>query len=116
MCSNLAVEVICAACIDENGDWLLFNKSSNFHCLRVGVTNQRMHCIVSQLGLFLRGFIFRGSDGSRGGRRLRHGWLGSDLYPSYFVVQSFFLDSREENYRHKSVRLPRLYFSSNLRL
>ncbi|RWW58355.1 hypothetical protein BHE74_00034826 [Ensete ventricosum] len=58
-CSNLAVEeVICVALIDENGDRLLFKKSSNFHRLRVGVVGQRVHCVVGRLGLFLRGFIF----------------------------------------------------------
>ncbi|RRT53222.1 hypothetical protein B296_00010320, partial [Ensete ventricosum] len=51
-------EVICAARIDENGDRLLFKKSSNFHRLRVGVAGQRVHCLVGRLGLFLYGFIF----------------------------------------------------------
>ncbi|RWW68918.1 hypothetical protein BHE74_00023523 [Ensete ventricosum] len=37
---------------------LLFKESSNFHRLRVGVTDQRMHYIVSRFGLFLRSFIF----------------------------------------------------------
>ncbi|RWW38200.1 hypothetical protein BHE74_00056583 [Ensete ventricosum] len=60
MCSDLAVEeVICAAYIDENGDQLLFKKSSNFHRLRVGVADQHVHCVVGRLGLFLYGFIFR---------------------------------------------------------
>ncbi|RRT72033.1 hypothetical protein B296_00006698 [Ensete ventricosum] len=59
MCSNLAVkEVICATRIDENGDGLLFKKSSNFHHLWVGVAGQRVCCVVGQLGLFLCGFIF----------------------------------------------------------
>ncbi|RRT41664.1 hypothetical protein B296_00052948 [Ensete ventricosum] len=58
-CSNLAVKkVIGVAHIYKNGDGLLFKESSNFHCLRVGVTGQCMHCIVGWLGLFLRGFIF----------------------------------------------------------
>ncbi|RWV82046.1 hypothetical protein GW17_00056485, partial [Ensete ventricosum] len=35
-----------------------------------------------------------------------HGWSGSDPCPSYLVVQLFFLDTREGNHRHKSVRLP----------
>ncbi|RWW13133.1 hypothetical protein GW17_00023170, partial [Ensete ventricosum] len=51
-----------------------------------------------------------------GWSRPRHGWSGSDPCPSYLVVQLFFLDTREGNRRHKSVRLPRLYFSSDLRL
>ncbi|RWW05074.1 hypothetical protein GW17_00031672 [Ensete ventricosum] len=137
-CSNLAVEeVICATHIDENGDRLLFKKSSNFHRLRVGVAGQRVHCVVGRLGLFLRGFIFGFEAFFRwfavlilywfnheeptlfaamfSAPRLRRGWLGSDPCPSYFVVQSFFLDSREGNRRHKSVRLSRFYFS-NLRL
>ncbi|RWV91916.1 hypothetical protein GW17_00045765 [Ensete ventricosum] len=50
-------------------------------------------------------FWCRGLDGSRGGSRPRHGCSGSDPYPSYLVVQLFFLDMREENHRHKSVRL-----------
>ncbi|RWW49501.1 hypothetical protein BHE74_00044319 [Ensete ventricosum] len=59
MCNNLAVEkVIGAARIYKNGDGLLFKESSNFHRLWVGVTNQRVHCIVGRLGLFLRSFIF----------------------------------------------------------
>ncbi|RWW82333.1 hypothetical protein BHE74_00009205, partial [Ensete ventricosum] len=50
-CSNLAIEeVICAARIYENGDGLLFEKSPNFHRPRVGVTGQRVHCKVGQLG------------------------------------------------------------------
>ncbi|RWV80869.1 hypothetical protein GW17_00057786, partial [Ensete ventricosum] len=58
-CNNLAVEkVISADHIYKNGDWLLFKESSNFLRLRVGVTGQRMHCIVGGLGLFLHGFIF----------------------------------------------------------
>ncbi|RWW44828.1 hypothetical protein BHE74_00049376 [Ensete ventricosum] len=58
-CSNLVVkEVIYAARIDENGDQLLFKKSSNFHRLWVGVAGQRVHCVVSRLGLFLHGLIF----------------------------------------------------------
>ncbi|RWW49602.1 hypothetical protein BHE74_00044204 [Ensete ventricosum] len=58
-CSDLVVEeVICATRIDENGDRLLFRKSSNFHRLRVRVAGQRVHCVVSRLGLFLHGFIF----------------------------------------------------------
>ncbi|RWW60875.1 hypothetical protein BHE74_00032092 [Ensete ventricosum] len=61
-------------------------------------------------------FWCRGLDSSRGGSRPQHGWLGSDPCPSYLVVQLFFLDTRKGNRRHKSVRLPRLYFSSNLRL
>ncbi|RRT36441.1 hypothetical protein B296_00046288 [Ensete ventricosum] len=55
-----------------------------------------------------------GSDGSRRGCRPRHGWFGSNSYPSYLVVQSLFLDTRERNCRHKSIRLSCLYFSSNL--
>ncbi|RWV80242.1 hypothetical protein BHE74_00046619 [Ensete ventricosum] len=59
MSSDLVVEeVICDARIDENGDGLLFKKSSNFHRLRVGVAGQRVHYIVGRLGLFLYGFIF----------------------------------------------------------
>ncbi|RWV94614.1 hypothetical protein GW17_00042830 [Ensete ventricosum] len=61
-------------------------------------------------------FWCRGLDGNRGGSRPWHGWLGSDPCPSYLVVQLFFLDTREGNHRHKSVRLSRLYFSSDLRL
>ncbi|RWW35223.1 hypothetical protein BHE74_00059873, partial [Ensete ventricosum] len=58
-CSDLVVEeVICAACIDENGEGLLFKKSSNFHRLRVRVAGQRVHCVVDQLDLFLYSFIF----------------------------------------------------------
>ncbi|RZS15295.1 hypothetical protein BHM03_00047106 [Ensete ventricosum] len=57
----------------------------------------------------------RGLDGSRGGSRPQHGWSRSDPCPSYLVVQLFFLDMREGNRRHKSIRLPRLYFS-DLRL
>ncbi|RWW01324.1 hypothetical protein GW17_00035656 [Ensete ventricosum] len=60
-------------------------------------------------------FWCKGLDDSRGGSRPRHGWLGSDPCPSYLVVQLFILDTREENYRHKSVWLSRLYFS-NLQL
>ncbi|RZS00982.1 hypothetical protein BHM03_00030775 [Ensete ventricosum] len=51
-----------------------------------------------------------------GGSRPQHGWSGSDPCPSYLVVQLFFLDTREGNCCHKSVRLPHLYFSSDLRL
>ncbi|RRT43817.1 hypothetical protein B296_00011963 [Ensete ventricosum] len=58
----------------------------------------------------------RGLDGNRGGSRPQHGWSGSDPYPSYLVVQLFFLDMHEGNRRHKSVRLPRLYFFPDLRL
>ncbi|RWV97561.1 hypothetical protein GW17_00039641 [Ensete ventricosum] len=59
MCSNLTIdEVICTACVDENGDGLLLQKSSNFHRLRVRVASQRVHCIVGRLGLFLHGFLF----------------------------------------------------------
>ncbi|RWW48663.1 hypothetical protein BHE74_00045242 [Ensete ventricosum] len=54
----------------------------------------------------------RGLDGSRP----RHGWSGSDPCPLYLMVQLFFLDTREGNRRHKSVRMPRLYFSSDLQL
>ncbi|RRT64046.1 hypothetical protein B296_00006920 [Ensete ventricosum] len=58
-CSDLAVEeVICAARIDENGDELLFKKSSNFHSLWVGVVGQHVHYVVGRLGLILHGFIF----------------------------------------------------------
>ncbi|RZS25511.1 hypothetical protein BHM03_00058718 [Ensete ventricosum] len=58
-CNNLAVEeVIGATHIYKNGDVLLFKESSNFHHLWVGVAGQRVLCIVSRLGLFLRGFIF----------------------------------------------------------
>ncbi|RWW68892.1 hypothetical protein BHE74_00023550 [Ensete ventricosum] len=126
-CSNLAAEeVIGAARVYKNGDGLLFKESSNFHRLRVGVVDQRVHCIVGRLGLFLRGFIFEFEAFFRwfvvlilywfnheksalfaamfSAPRLRHGWLGSDPCPSYFVVQSFFSDSCEENRRHKSVR------------
>ncbi|RWV77311.1 hypothetical protein GW17_00061878 [Ensete ventricosum] len=59
MCSNLTIaEVICAVCVDENGDGLLLQKSSNFHYLRVGVAGQRVHCVVGRLVLFLCGFFF----------------------------------------------------------
>ncbi|RWW53835.1 hypothetical protein BHE74_00039634, partial [Ensete ventricosum] len=51
-----------------------------------------------------------------GGNRPRHGWSGNDPCPLYLVVQLFFLDTREGNHRHKSVQLPRLYFSSDLQL
>ncbi|RWW52819.1 hypothetical protein BHE74_00040742 [Ensete ventricosum] len=57
-----------------------------------------------------------GLDGSRGGSRPRHGWSGSDPCRSYLMVQLFFLDTREGNHRQNSVRLLRLYFSSDLRL
>ncbi|RRT31485.1 hypothetical protein B296_00054231, partial [Ensete ventricosum] len=57
-----------------------------------------------------------GLDGSRGGRRPRHGWSGSDPHPLYLMVQLFFLDTCKGNHRHKSVRSPRFYFSSDLRL
>ncbi|RZS19832.1 hypothetical protein BHM03_00052267 [Ensete ventricosum] len=58
-CSDLTVEeVIYAVHIDENGDGLLFKKSSNFHSLRVQVAGQRVHYVVGRLGLFLYGFIF----------------------------------------------------------
>ncbi|RZR89264.1 hypothetical protein BHM03_00016970 [Ensete ventricosum] len=40
-----------------------------------------------------------------GGSRPWHCWLGSDPCPSYIVVQLFFLDMREGNRYHKSVRL-----------
>ncbi|RZS16661.1 hypothetical protein BHM03_00048689 [Ensete ventricosum] len=131
MCSDLAVEeVICVAHIDENGDRLMFKKSSNFHRLRVVVADQRVHCVVYRLGLFHHGFIFRfeaSSDGSLSLSSigsimrsrpflLRRSWSGSDPCPSYFMVQSFFLDSREGDRHHKSVRLSRFYFSLNLRL
>ncbi|RRT43615.1 hypothetical protein B296_00022060 [Ensete ventricosum] len=53
MCNNLAITRI-----NENGDVLLFKKSSNFHRMRVGVASQHVHCVVNRLGLFLRGFIF----------------------------------------------------------
>ncbi|RWV78003.1 hypothetical protein GW17_00061097, partial [Ensete ventricosum] len=60
MCSNLTVEeVIGATRIYKNGDELLFKESSNFHCLRVGVADQRIHWIVDRLGLFLHDFIFK---------------------------------------------------------
>ncbi|RZS20461.1 hypothetical protein BHM03_00052977, partial [Ensete ventricosum] len=123
-CSNLAVEkVIGVAHIYKNGDGLLFKESSNFHCLRVGVTGQRMHCIVGWLGLFLRGFIFEFEVFLRwysvlilywfndeepphfvamfSTPRLRHGWSGSDPCPSYLVVPLFFLDSCAGNRRHE---------------
>ncbi|RWW42392.1 hypothetical protein BHE74_00052060, partial [Ensete ventricosum] len=58
-CNNIAIEkVIGVARIYKNGDGLLFKESSNYQRLRVGVTGQRVHCIVSRLGLFLRDFIF----------------------------------------------------------
>ncbi|RWW88898.1 hypothetical protein BHE74_00002207 [Ensete ventricosum] len=47
-CSDLAIEeVIYATRIDENGDGLLFKKSSNFHSLRVGVAGQHVHYVKS---------------------------------------------------------------------
>ncbi|RRT54792.1 hypothetical protein B296_00028035 [Ensete ventricosum] len=55
----------------------------------------------------------RGSDGSRGGNRPRYGWLGSDPCPPCIMVQSFFPDMSEGNYRHKGVRLPCFDFSAN---
>ncbi|RWW88504.1 hypothetical protein BHE74_00002618 [Ensete ventricosum] len=59
MCSNLTIEeVICVFRVDENGDGLLLQKSSNFHRLRVGVAGQHVHYVVGRLGLFLRGFFF----------------------------------------------------------
>ncbi|RRT31209.1 hypothetical protein B296_00058740, partial [Ensete ventricosum] len=61
-------------------------------------------------------FWRRGLDGNKGDSRPRYDWLGSDPYPLYLVVQLFFLDTREGNRRHKSVRLWCLYFSSDLRL
>ncbi|RWW57218.1 hypothetical protein BHE74_00036011 [Ensete ventricosum] len=97
-----------------------------------------MHCIVGRLGLFLRGFIFEFEVFFRwysvlilyyfddeepplfavmfSAPWLQHGWSGSNPYPSYFMVQSFFLESCEGNCHHKSIRLSRLYFSSNLQL
>ncbi|RWW28560.1 hypothetical protein GW17_00006957 [Ensete ventricosum] len=55
---NLDVkEVLCDNRIYENGDGLLFKVSSNFHHLWVGVINQRMHCIIGRLGLFLHGIF-----------------------------------------------------------
>ncbi|RWW62315.1 hypothetical protein BHE74_00030564, partial [Ensete ventricosum] len=57
-----------------------------------------------------------GAYGSSGGSRPQDGWLGSDICPSYLMVQLFFLDMREGNHCHKSVWLSRLYFSSDLRL
>ncbi|RWV99740.1 hypothetical protein BHE74_00004128 [Ensete ventricosum] len=173
-CSNFTIEeVICAAHVEENGDGLLFQKSSNFHHLRVGVAGQCVHCVVGRLGIFLYGFFFMfqgffrwfivlilhwfnnkepalfaamfsaprfstvptqsfgrsfmkliphqffwygGSDGNRGGYRPWHGWSCSDPCPSCLLVQSFFLNTRKGNHRHKSVLLSRLYFSPNLRL
>ncbi|RWW14397.1 hypothetical protein GW17_00021835 [Ensete ventricosum] len=48
-CSDLTVEeVIYAVHIDENGDGLLFKKSSNFHSLRVQVAGQRVHYVVGR--------------------------------------------------------------------
>ncbi|RZR93552.1 hypothetical protein BHM03_00022080 [Ensete ventricosum] len=57
-----------------------------------------------------------GSDGSRGGSRPQHGWSGSNPCPSCLMVQSFFLDTREGNYRHKGVWLPCFDFSSDFQL
>ncbi|RWW52739.1 hypothetical protein BHE74_00040829 [Ensete ventricosum] len=54
-----------------------------------------------------------GSDGSRGGNRPWYGWLGSDPCPPCLMVQSFFLDTREGNYRHKGVQLSCFDFSSD---
>ncbi|RRT70407.1 hypothetical protein B296_00027356 [Ensete ventricosum] len=170
MCSDLAVEeVICAARANKNSDGLLFKKSSNFH-LQVGVADQRVHYVVSRLGLFLHGFIFKFKaffrwfvvlilywfnheesalfaamfsaprfiivptqpldDHSQilslvnffgaGARMTVEGADGLSVagrgVTLVFVVQSFFLDSFKGNRRHKSVRLSRLYFSSNLQL
>ncbi|RRT41298.1 hypothetical protein B296_00049736 [Ensete ventricosum] len=118
MCSNFTVEeVIGVARIYKNGDGLLFKESSNFHRLRGGVAGQRVYYIVDRLGLFLHGFIFKFEAFFRWFAvlilyRLRHGWSGSDRCPSYFVVQSFFLDSCKGNRRHKSVRLSRLILKS----
>ncbi|RWW12032.1 hypothetical protein GW17_00024319, partial [Ensete ventricosum] len=71
-CNNLTVEeVICAAHVDENGDGLLFQKSSKFHRLRVGVAGQCVHYVVDRLGLFLQGFFFR----FKGFFRWLEGWL-----------------------------------------
>ncbi|RRT34511.1 hypothetical protein B296_00026908 [Ensete ventricosum] len=50
----------------------------------------------------------------RGGSRPQHCSLESNPYPSYLMVQSFSLDMRKGNRRHKCVRLPRLYFSLDL--
>ncbi|RRT55361.1 hypothetical protein B296_00010954 [Ensete ventricosum] len=73
----------------------------------------------SSTGSIMRSWSFlqrcsRLHDGNRGGGRPGHGWSGSNFCPSYLVVQSFFLDMREGSRCHKSVWLPRLYFSSNL--
>ncbi|RWW50797.1 hypothetical protein BHE74_00042919, partial [Ensete ventricosum] len=60
MCNNLTIEeVIYVACVDENGDGLLFQKSSNFHRLRVGVAGQCVNYVVGHLRFFLHGFFFR---------------------------------------------------------
>ncbi|RWW42799.1 hypothetical protein BHE74_00051613 [Ensete ventricosum] len=126
MCNDLTIEeIIYAACIDENGDRLQFKKSSNFHRLQIGVAGQPVHCVVDRLGLFLHGFIFGFNALFRwfnvlilywfnyeepalfaamfSASWLRHGWSGSNSCPSYFMVQSFFLDSRKGNYHRKSV-------------
>ncbi|RWV81435.1 hypothetical protein GW17_00057146 [Ensete ventricosum] len=60
--NHIVEEVICAACVDENDDGLLFQKSSNFHRLRVVVAGQCVHCVVGRLGLFLYVFFFRFKD------------------------------------------------------
>ncbi|RWV91658.1 hypothetical protein GW17_00046045 [Ensete ventricosum] len=101
-----------------------------------------MHCVVGRLGLFLYGFLFGFKAffrwfvvlilhwfnheesalltamfaAPRGGNRPQYGWLGSDPCPSCLMVQSFFLDTREGNCRHKGVRLPCFDFSSDFRL
>ncbi|RWV78129.1 hypothetical protein GW17_00060952 [Ensete ventricosum] len=53
----------------------------------------------------------RGSDGSRGGNRPQYEGSGSNSCPPCLMVQSFFLDTREGNYRHKGVRLSCFDFS-----
>ncbi|RWV85519.1 hypothetical protein GW17_00052681 [Ensete ventricosum] len=39
--------------IDEDGDWLLFKKSSHFHRLRVRVAGKSMHRKICRLLFFL---------------------------------------------------------------
>ncbi|RRT37483.1 hypothetical protein B296_00017080 [Ensete ventricosum] len=84
-----------------------------FRCFIVLILRWFNH---EDLTLFATMFVaLWGLDGSRGGSRPQHGWSGSDPYPSYLMVQLFFIDIRKGNHRHKSVRSSRLYFSSDLR-
>ncbi|RZR75211.1 hypothetical protein BHM03_00051993 [Ensete ventricosum] len=96
-----------------------------------------MHYVVGRLGLFLYGFLFEFKAFFKwfivlnlhwfnheepalltaiGGNRPRYGWSRSDPCPPCLMVQSFFLDTLERNYRHKGVRLSCFDFSLDFRL